>query len=267
MNDFLMTTLGGVVGGLSVKAFSGPLKTLEDAWFLAVGHKFENKKSKLQAKIDADYERLKYDMLKNIHHTPADRIKDPNMQIVGPALEAAKYSISNETLRQMFAKLISSSMDTDKNEIIHPAFVDVLKQLSPFDAQVLQAIYNGNEAVAKILFGTDNHSFKEMATNVYIDESLPNNDHKLISSSLDNLNRLGIINIDYNQNLSDLSQYDPIKESITYQKLKLTLEALKDVDGFSVYTSIEFRKGICRLTQFGQDFSFICLDSDGDYSS
>ena len=40
----------------------------------------------------------------------------------------------------MFANLIASSMNSDKTELAHPTFVDIIKQLSPFDAQFLAQI-------------------------------------------------------------------------------------------------------------------------------
>ncbi|WP_415843021.1 Abi-alpha family protein [Staphylococcus aureus] len=42
--------------------------------------------------------------------------------LLGPALEASKFYISEKTLSNMFAKLIASSMDAQK-KLINPPFI------------------------------------------------------------------------------------------------------------------------------------------------
>ena len=47
-----------------------------------------------------------------------------------PALENAKYCVEEPSLREMFANLISSSLDIEKQDIVHPSFSDILKTMT-----------------------------------------------------------------------------------------------------------------------------------------
>lgn len=40
----------------------------------------------------------------------------------------------------MFAKLIAADMDSRKERLVHPAFVDIVQQMSPNDAQLLKIL-------------------------------------------------------------------------------------------------------------------------------
>ena len=66
---------------------------------------------------------------------PEEFLQEPKLNIVGPALEASKYYIDSEILREMFANLISSSVDSRKSSKTHPSFVEIIKQLSSLDAK------------------------------------------------------------------------------------------------------------------------------------
>ncbi|MBT2721454.1 DUF4393 domain-containing protein [Bacillus sp. ISL-46] len=64
---------------------------------------------------------------------------EPPLSIVGPALEASKFYIEEEELRSMFAKVVAASMDNRQASYVHPAFIEIIKQLSPVDALVISS--------------------------------------------------------------------------------------------------------------------------------
>jgi len=70
---------------------------------------------------------------------PPERLQDPAPHVVVPALMAVSYTQSEE-LRAMFAALLAKSMDSATAEDVHPAFVDVIKQLTPDEARILKAL-------------------------------------------------------------------------------------------------------------------------------
>ena len=47
-----------------------------------------------------------------IEAIPNEKRVEPDIQIVAPALEASKYCVEKEELREMFVNLIASSMST-----------------------------------------------------------------------------------------------------------------------------------------------------------
>lgn len=80
--------------------------------------------------------------LKNVD--PID-ITPPNPVVVGPALEALKYTGSEETLRNMYANLLANALDQNTKEKTHPSFVEMIKQLSPNEAEILKRLSEFSE--------------------------------------------------------------------------------------------------------------------------
>ena len=54
-------------------------------------------------------------IIEKIEKIPGDRLEEPKLRIVGPAIEASKYFIGEEECRDMFANLIASSCDSSFN--------------------------------------------------------------------------------------------------------------------------------------------------------
>jgi hypothetical protein len=69
---------------------------------------------------------------------PHDNLIEPPIRIVGPAIEASKFFIEEESCREMFSQLIASSCNSTINESVHPAFPEMIKQLSPADGNFIQ---------------------------------------------------------------------------------------------------------------------------------
>src|SRR5690606_2559977 len=63
-----------------------------------------------------------------------NNLQEPPISVVGPALEASRFYIEEQELREMFANVIASSMDKSKSNHVHHSFVEIIKQLSPDDA-------------------------------------------------------------------------------------------------------------------------------------
>ena len=65
----------------------------------------------------------------------------PEPYVAVPAFEAISYSMDSKELRELFANLLSKSMYADTKNDVHPSFTDVIKQLSPLDAQVFKYLF------------------------------------------------------------------------------------------------------------------------------
>ena len=76
-----------------------------------------------------------------INKTPSDKVKQPDPLIVCPLLDYAKYVFNEVELSELFNNLLSSAINKDKEDVIHPSFVHIIKQLSSLDAQILKNLY------------------------------------------------------------------------------------------------------------------------------
>lgn len=207
---------------------------------------------RIKSKINLD--RYEATIKEEVSKIPEDKLKEPELSIAGPALEASKYYIENETLRNMFAKLIASSMNTDKSRYSHQSFVEIIKQLTPLDAENLTYInvnHRGGAPVAKLTQPNPNGSFKVAYINVFLKNV--NDDFHLNSTSLSNLNRLGLVLVDYDSALQDDNYYNPIRNH------PLAYYYETNQNNQPVKKPFNIVKGTAILTPLGNDFIAACL--------
>jgi hypothetical protein len=65
-------------------------------------------------------------------------IVPPNPRIAVPAMEALTYSNDDQVIREMFASLISSDMNTKTKGRAHLAFVQMIKEITPLEAELIK---------------------------------------------------------------------------------------------------------------------------------
>jgi len=115
--------------------------TFGDIWYLVFGG----------ISFTADKKRMKYAHALEQYETelkaateeiPIDKKVEPNIQVTAQALEASKYCITSDLLREMFVNLISGTMNSDYEKSVHPSFPEILKQIDERDAVFLKAISN-----------------------------------------------------------------------------------------------------------------------------
>ena len=242
---------------------AGPLRTLNDVWDYSIGSLIHSIAEKKRVKHAMDVEVYKKKLEQEVLSIPPEHLVEPPLNILGPALEASKYYIEEESLRSMFAKLVASSMDDRKVDNVHPAFIEVIKQLSPLEAEIICSFKGQNRWQPIVNFGFWNSSDKTFGDiwrdNVYLRWEDPRSFKQ--SSSITNLERLGLISISYD--------FDPTSlQALQLQEEFDKLEELEFYRGFvEVYSKppnfgkiAGHQKGIARATPFGGLF----LDSVSD---
>ena len=251
MNEIVGSILNAAGGAAISSVFKGPAETFSQLWYYNFGYKMDIKVRQRKQEVDNLF--LK-DIATEVSNIPIDQIQEPKLSVLGPALEASKYYIDDEELRSLFAKLIAASMDNSKNEVLQPAFVEIIKQMSPIDAKNLINLYDikdkQNPIVSIILESKDSKNYKEVFDHFYI-ENIGNISHVRVVSSLLNLKRLGLIEINYGVFLSDENKYLPYENHPIINQFKN--EYNDDLH------SIELKKGLIKITNFGMDFCKICI--------
>lgn len=223
----LMTFAAGFTTAAISKA-QGPGRALDDIMTLVGFEKLHEVAEKNRAKRDLNIQKYKESIAQKIAKIPEKNIQEPPLSIVGPALEASKYYIEEDTLREMFSNLIVSSMDIAKEQAAHPSYVELIKQMTPLDAQNIESISNylSESPIAKILLHNSNGSYHEIFTNLYLGN--PNQqDQDLIGPSLDNLERLGLINLDYTVYKYAEDSYVDFTKTSEYELAKFSVEVAR----------------------------------------
>lgn len=224
-----------------------------------------------------EYELEKTKKLLEIELADVDpsKIVSPESYVAVPALQSIAYSMDSEELRTMYAKLLAKSMNTDYRESVHPSFVEIIKQLSPLDAQNLKYITNNESPIAEyrlcfekqcpapegidVSVGTlENdiyyNDFVEpgydlIITNVFL-LNPQQDDLKIQAASISSLQRLGLVRIKYDESATD-ADYLPFMK---------TKEFIDTQEKYKETRILKVQQGLVMLSPIGDQFCRTCIE-------
>lgn len=195
------------------------------------------------------------DLKQKMKNVPKENIQPPSTMIAGPTLEALRYAYDEKELREMYENLLASAMDNRKSPKAHPAFVDAIKQMSPLDAEVLNKLVDLSQVkCATITFnikGT-NQIYSNGMPNYFVEELYGLADPFLLSASLENLNRLALIEIT-NYGLNGVDYQPLLKHKYVKEREELFKKAVeKDFE-------LKLAERAVQITNYGEQFAEVCL--------
>lgn len=191
---------------------------------------------------------------RKLENIPSDKLIDPNIRIVGPTLEALKYAYGTKEIRDMYLNLLASSMNIETVTLTHPAYIEIIKQLSPDEAKLLKFLPQKGlyEPTIDITEKRPNRKgtfvFFSNASVLGYDANceLPENTPIYIN----NLCRLGVCEIPDSYLIEDW-RYDKIIKSESYTKI---------IGSINKDNKHSYVKKMFGITDFGQSLRRICLD-------
>lgn len=77
----------------------------------------------------------------SVRKVPEDRRVQPAPQIAGPILEGIRYEPEGTEIDEMFSNLLANSMDADGFGKAHPAYPNIVKQISRDEAVMLSFLW------------------------------------------------------------------------------------------------------------------------------
>jgi hypothetical protein len=194
--------------------------------------------------------------LKNV---PPENIISPKPNVAGPALEALRYTGHEERLSDMYANLLAASMDTTTAQGAHPAFVEIISQLTPDEAKLVSLFLK--EMAFPLLtvrweYKTPTDG-KQGGMDVLVNysqlgEAAGCEFIHLIPAYLDNLCRLGLAEMPAMFVYMSAGIYDSLEQSAVVTTVKSQIELNPEFKA-----TIE-RKGL-RVTELGKQFARICV--------
>ena len=75
---------------------------------------------------------------------PPEYIVEPKTSIAGPALQGLAFTHEEQELKEMYLNLLGASIDKRRSSIVHPAYVEIIRQLSSDEANILKDILSTN---------------------------------------------------------------------------------------------------------------------------
>ncbi len=186
-----------------------------------------------------------------LQNVDKDKIVTPDAFIAVPVLQAISYSMDSKEIRNMYANLLARAMLKGENEKVHPAFVEIIKQMSPKDVFVLDEMYKRKLLPIIDLAIKAEQGYLNSIVNIsWISEF----SHEEVSVSINNLERMGLIEFPFDKFFVDDHLYESVRMTESYKKAKNYLEGLK-------LGKIDETKKIINITALGNRFCNICINN------
>lgn len=150
-------------------------------------------------------------LAQKLENVDPDKIVEPEAYVAVPAIQAISYSMNSNELRDLYANLLAKAMNSDTKDLVHPSFVEIIKQMSPIDAQIFTQIMVA--AIRPLISINVRVSPSTLSQHPFEENCSWITDYSLgqCRTSFDNLCRLGLIQIPYGSSYSDKKHYDPVK--------------------------------------------------------
>lgn len=230
----------GQVGGLVVRTLHNLLLPLEE-WNLKREYRLKELEQDLNRKLEGKKE---------------EELESPEMYVALPAIQGFSYSMDNEVLRNLYANLLANAMLKKKKFLVHPAFAEIIKQMSPLDALMFKELYEKSllfrAAIVDLKLRKPDGGYITRAKNI---TGFSINNHQYQAQSIDNLFRLGLISIT-NEHFVDDGPYQTIFNSREYMLASTVLSTeYNESDEYK----IEPVKKVLYITDLGQSFYENCV--------
>lgn len=223
--------------------------TFSDLWYLVFGgisYLSEKKKIKYAHNLELYRKQLE----SSISQIPPEKLVEPSTQTTAQALENSKYCIDEENLRSMFTSLISNSMNSDYQKDIHPSFAEIIKQMSPLDAEIINVFKNSpinGFPLARYQLSKELGGFSLLLEHVFLEYRT--SDLAANSLSISSLSRLGLLTTSYDTSFHTNGIYKPFAEHPWFKMLQ---EKFPN-------EIVALHPGIVSLTPLGRSFTRVCI--------
>lgn len=212
MEELTTVAVSAITSLLFSKGASAPAHTIDLLWKATLG-RWDQDLQKYIDRRDSNIQKYADSITEEVDKIPVkDLTDDPDISILGPALEASKYYIEKEIPRRMFAKLIAASMDKRKEGLVHHSFVEIIKEMSPNDAFILSQMTNPTTLLYCFIKRSDNREYSELISDIYLSDAIPEV-YRENCLSISNLERLGLLYIP-TRNMGNIIMHGEQKDAL-----------------------------------------------------
>lgn len=196
---------------------------------------------------------FKYDLQNKVGHIKPENLIEPKNYIAEPAMINLANVLDEPKLKEMYLNLLANSMDRNLENTVHPSFVEIIKQLTPEEARLLNYILNLSDSLPIIAIHArqekNDIGYNEVYThllNLFETEDSQNiyYQNPNLPKYVENWIRLGLITVSYEIYLADDNLYENFKSRPEYSNLIMQNPSLH----------LDIQKGLLQQTHFGKDF-------------
>lgn len=193
-------------------------------------------------------------LAEKLQDVPPERIQTPNILVAGPTLEALRFAGNEDSLRELYANLLATSLDSQTAKNAHPSFVNIIRDISPDEAKIIGLLLTKSAfPVVDLRAKTPGQpGYKVVISNFsLIGRQAGCSSPDLTPNYLDNLCRLGLFEIPAGIHLEELQEYTALESDAALAPFKA---AIKEVG-----RSVEFGRKLISITTFGKQFCETCV--------
>ncbi len=191
------------------------------------------------------------DLKKATADTPEELLVEPKASLAGPALQGLAFSHDEADLKTLYLELIATAMDERHARKAHPAFVEIIKQLTADEARLLRDLLpRAQHPVAMVKAHYPSGGTRTLLTfltnwcDSKTDEPVPNPE---LPAMIVNWVRLGLIEVNFSKWISDDKAYVWLEERPELVELRKEYQ----VDGVLVRP----QRGVMEPTALGISFA------------
>jgi hypothetical protein len=209
---------------------------------------------------------LQETLTEKLKKVPPEQIVSPKMTIAGPIVEQLRFAADEPSLRELYANLLATSMDARTAQEAHPAFVEIIRQLSTDEARLLSymSLKDGFEYYPLISARIDfklspSHTEERILMHLSLLVKLADCAYPhLWYIYLDNLKRLGLLEI--SSGIESLNLPFPSEEQAKDTVLKTAKilfgnKVLPEVENVMIYDDREYLS----FSSLGSQFRKACI--------
>jgi len=190
-------------------------------------------------------------LAQKLENIDPEKIVEPEPYVAVPAIQAISYSMNSEKLRNLYANLLAKAMNSDTKDMVHPSFVEIIKQLSPSDADIFKIVFeSNNKPLIDLSINMPTGGQNYFVSNI---SWITSYDNKIIRIAFDNLIRLGLIEIPIGSAYTEDKIYDNIRNTNYFLQVKQSLLSQ------NIGTINEDKKYI-KCTTLASSFYHICIN-------
>ncbi len=192
---------------------------------------------------------------KKLQNVPPEDIQPPKSHIGVPAIEALRYTGEEKDLADLYANLLATAMDRKTAYSAHPGFVDIIKNMAPDEARIMRFL-SANVFYPLINIKSVNNadsSFTVQFRHISLLGLDAQCQHPpLASSYIDNLERLGLIEVSESSRMQNEDVYKRIED---FPQIKAIVEDMRK----NTERRTELEKIRMQVTDLGKQFIGSCV--------
>lgn len=191
-------------------------------------------------------------LAQKLEHVNPEKIVEPEPYVAVPAIQFISYSMNSEKLRDLYTNLLAKAMNADTKDSVHPAYLETIKQLSPDEASYFKHIASLDfRPMIDVILDFPNSLQQTIAENANL---FSKGIVKNFTLSMDNLSRLGLINIPNGIWYGDDSLYEELINAI---ENKYTFDSF--LSDYPDALNMTLNRKRIDITPYGRSFFETCV--------